>query len=70
MPAHKFGKGRLRAVSYVAAQQFGIGIAEKSFNLDRLSELPDHLPVEKFHNWVNCAPEKLFAAIEQAVHST
>lgn len=56
-------------VNALDAQQFGIGIAEKSFNLDRLSELPDHLPVEKFRNWVNCAPEKLFAAIEQAVNS-
>jgi len=54
-------------VNALDAQQFGIGIAEKSFNLDRLAELPDRLPVEKFRNWVNCAPEKLFAAIERAV---
>jgi len=56
-------------VNALDAEQFGIGIAEKSFNLDRLVELPDHLPVEKFRNWVNCAPEKLFAAIEHAVNS-
>ncbi len=54
-------------VNALDAQQFGLGLAEKNFNLDRLAELPDHLPVEKFRTWVNCAPEKLFAAIEQAI---
>lgn len=56
-------------VNALDAQQFGLGLAEKSFNLDRLAELPDHLPVEKFRKWVDRAPEKLFAAIELAVHS-
>ncbi len=54
-------------VNAIDAQQFGIGIAEKSFNLDRLAELPDRLPVEKFRAWLECAPQKLFQAIEQAV---
>jgi uncharacterized protein (TIGR00661 family) len=49
------------------AQQFGLGIAEKSFNLDRLSELPDRLPTEKFHAWTASASKKLFCAIESAV---
>lgn len=56
-------------VNALDAQQFGIGLAEKSFNLDRLAELPERLPVGKFRHWVNCAPEKLFAAIEHAVNS-
>jgi uncharacterized protein (TIGR00661 family) len=56
-------------VNALDAQQFGIGIAEKSFNLDRLAELPDHLPVEKFRTWVDCAAEKLFAAIKHAADS-
>jgi uncharacterized protein (TIGR00661 family) len=56
-------------VNALDAQQFGLGLAEKSFNLDRLAELPDRLPVEKFRAWVNCAPEKLFAAIEHAISS-
>ena len=56
-------------VNALDAQQAGIGLAEKSFNLDRLAELPARLPVEKYRAWVNCAPEKLFAAIEQAVNS-
>jgi hypothetical protein len=56
-------------VNALDAQQFGIGLAEKSFNLDRLAELPERLPVEKFRNWVDTAPEKLFAAIGHAVDS-
>ena len=35
-------------VNAIDAQQFGIAIAEKSFNLDRLAELPGRLPTEKF----------------------
>jgi len=54
-------------VNAIDAQQFGLGVAEKSFNLDRLAELPDRLPTEKFRAWMDCAPEKLFQAIEHAV---
>jgi uncharacterized protein (TIGR00661 family) len=54
-------------VNAIDAQQFGIAIAEKSFNLDRLAELPDRLPTEKFRAWLDCAPKKLFQAIEHAV---
>jgi uncharacterized protein (TIGR00661 family) len=53
-------------INALDAQQFGIGLAEKSFNLDRLAELPDSLPVDKFRDWVARAPEKLFAAIAHA----
>lgn len=54
-------------VNAMDAQQFGIGIAEKSFNLDRLAELPDRLPTETFRAWLDCAPKKLFQAIEHAI---
>jgi len=57
-------------VNALDAQQFGLGVAETSFNLDRLAELPDHLPVEKFRHWVNGAAEKLFIAVEHAVKSS
>ncbi|HSY19805.1 MAG TPA: glycosyltransferase family protein [Candidatus Acidoferrales bacterium] len=57
-------------VNAIDAQQFGIGLAEKSFNLDRLAELPDRLPTDKFRAWMDCAPQKLFQAIEQAVKSS
>jgi len=56
-------------VNAIDAQQFGLGLAEKSFNLDRLAELPDHLPTEKFHAWMDCAPKKFFQAVENAVNS-
>jgi uncharacterized protein (TIGR00661 family) len=54
-------------VNALDAEQFGIGLAETSFNLDRLAELPDRLPTEKFRAWVDAAPVKLFQAIELAV---
>ncbi len=54
-------------VNAIDAQQFGIGIAEKSFNLDRLAELPDRLPTENFRAWMDSAPKKLFQAIEHAM---
>jgi uncharacterized protein (TIGR00661 family) len=57
-------------VNALDAQQFGIGIAETSFNLDRLAELPDRLPTEKFRAWLDSAQQKLFQAIEQAVNSS
>jgi uncharacterized protein (TIGR00661 family) len=54
-------------VNAIDAQQSGIAIAEKSFNLDRLAELPGRLPTEKFRAWMDNGPEKLFQAIEHAV---
>jgi uncharacterized protein (TIGR00661 family) len=56
-------------VNAIDAQQFGLGVAETSFKLDRLAELPPSLPTEKFRAWMNCASKKLFQAIEQAVQS-
>ncbi len=57
-------------VNALDAQQSGLGVAEKKFNLDRLAELPDRLPTEKFRAWLECAPQKLFQAIEAAVNQT
>ena len=56
-------------VNAIDAQQFGIGLAETSFKLDRLAELPERLPTEKFRAWLDCAPRKFFQAIETAVNS-
>jgi len=56
-------------VNAMDAQQFGIGVAENNFNLDRLAELPDRLPTEKFRAWMDCAPKKLFQAVEKAVEA-
>ena len=54
-------------VNAIDAQQCGLGLAETSFNLDRLAELPASLPVDKFRAWLDSAPQKLFQAVEQAV---
>jgi len=54
-------------VNAMDAQQFGIALAETSFNLDRLAELPDQLPTETFRAWLDSAPKKFFQAVEQAV---
>lgn len=56
-------------VNAIDAQEFGLGLAEKSFKLDRLTELPPRLPVEKFRDWMACGPAKLFQAIDQAITS-
>ncbi len=56
-------------VNALDAEQFGIGLAGKNFNLDRLADLPDRLPVENFRAWVDGAPAKLFTAIHHAVNA-
>ena len=57
-------------VNAIDAQQFGIAIAEKNFNLDRLAELPERLPTEQFRTWMDCGAQKLFQAIEAAVKTS
>jgi len=54
-------------VNAIDAEQFGIGLAETTFNLDRLAELPERLPTAKFRTWMECAQAKLFQAVNQAV---
>jgi uncharacterized protein (TIGR00661 family) len=54
-------------VNAIDAEQFGIGIAEKTFNLDRLAELPASLETGPFRKWMSCAPQKFFQAVEKAL---
>jgi uncharacterized protein (TIGR00661 family) len=54
-------------VNAIDAQQCGIGLAERSFNLDRLAELPARLPTEKFHAWMECGARKFFQAVDLAM---
>lgn len=56
-------------VNAIDAEQFGIAVAEKSFNLDRLAELPDRLPTREFRAWMECGPQKFFQAVQHAVES-
>ncbi len=56
-------------VNALDAQQFGLGLSDTTFNLDRLAELPERLPTGEFRAWLNGAPQKLFQAIDHAVKS-
>jgi len=56
-------------VNAIDAQQFGVGLADQSFNLDRLAELPERLPTEKFHAWMACGSRKFFQAVDQAMRN-
>ncbi len=49
------------------AEHFGIALAGDRFDLDRLADLPEALPTEKFRAWTASAPDRLLAAIQQAV---
>ena len=47
----------------------GFGITDKSFNLDRLCELPEHLNNTVFRDWVQRAESILLRAMDHAVKS-
>ena len=55
-------------VNAIDAVRTGLGVADKSFNFDRLAELPSHLETAKFHAWLNRAEPILLAALERAAH--
>ena len=45
-------------------------LSQRELWLPQVQQLPDRLPVDKFRAWMNCAPQKLFQAIDQAVQSS
>ena len=53
-------------INALDAVRAGIGIADRKFNLDRLSELPDRLDTAKFHAWLNRAESLLLGALDHA----
>ena len=53
-------------VNAVDAARSGFGIAEKTFNLDRLAELPNTLPTGAIHGWIERAEKILFDTIAHA----
>jgi uncharacterized protein (TIGR00661 family) len=57
-------------INAIDARRAGIGIADTSFNLDRLAELPDRLPTSAFHAWLNRADSLLLQTLERAVSKT
>jgi uncharacterized protein (TIGR00661 family) len=54
-------------VNAIDAVKTGLGVADKSFNFDRLSELPGRLDTATFHAWLNRAEPIFLATLERAV---
>jgi uncharacterized protein (TIGR00661 family) len=54
-------------INALDAVQTGLGITDRSFNLDRLAELPGRLANTAFRNWVQRMEEVLLRAIDHAV---
>lgn len=53
-------------INAIDAVKSGLGIADKSFNLDRLVELPDRLDNAKYRAWLNRGESILLETIEGA----
>ncbi len=67
MPVENHVEQQINAID---ATRIGLGITDKSFNLDRLVELPERLNNTKFRAWLNRADSLLLQSIERAVHGT
>jgi uncharacterized protein (TIGR00661 family) len=57
-------------INAIDATRLGLGIADTSFNLDRLAELPDRLDNAGFRAWLNRADSLLLQTLERAVPKT
>ena len=65
MPVENHVEQQINAID---ATRCGLGVADKSFNLDRLVELPDRLDNARFRTWLNRADLLLLQTIDRAVH--
>lgn len=54
-------------INAIDATRLGIAVADTSFNLDRLSELPDRLENARYRSWLNRADAVLLQTLERAV---
>jgi UDP:flavonoid glycosyltransferase YjiC (YdhE family) len=57
-------------INAIDATRIGLGVADTSFNLDRLAELPERLENSKYRAWLNRADSLLLQALERAVPET
>ena len=55
-------------INAIDATRFGLGITDKSFNLDRLVELPPRLDSAGFRAWLGRADSVVLRTLEKAVH--
>jgi uncharacterized protein (TIGR00661 family) len=57
-------------INAIDATRLGLGVADTSFNLDRLSELPDRLDNAKFRAWLARSGSILLQTLERAAAPT
>ncbi len=62
MPVENHVEQQINAIDAV---RIGFGIADTSFNLDRLSELPDQLSNEKYRRWLSRADAIFLRTLER-----
>jgi uncharacterized protein (TIGR00661 family) len=55
-------------INAIDSIRLGLGVTDKSFNLDRLAELPDQLDNRKFSAWLHRADDVLLETLEHALH--
>jgi uncharacterized protein (TIGR00661 family) len=67
MPVENHVEQQINAID---ATRIGFGITDKTFNLDRLRELPVRLNNAKYRGWLNRADSLLMQTLERAVHGT
>lgn len=65
MPVENHVEQQINAID---ATRIGLGVTDKSFNLDRLAELPDRLNNQKFRTWLNRADAVLLQTLERVVY--
>jgi uncharacterized protein (TIGR00661 family) len=57
-------------INAIDATRIGLGVADTSFNLDRLAELPDRLDNSGFRAWLDRADSLLLQTLDRAVPET
>jgi uncharacterized protein (TIGR00661 family) len=57
-------------INAIDAVRSGLGVADTSFNLDRLAELPDRLDSARYRAWLGRADSLLLQTLERAVAKT
>jgi uncharacterized protein (TIGR00661 family) len=67
VPVENHVEQQINAIDAVRA---GLGVADQTFNLDRLAELPEHLDTARFRGWLNRADSILLTTLQRAVFGT
>jgi uncharacterized protein (TIGR00661 family) len=57
-------------INAIDAVRIGLGVTDKSFNFDRLAELPERLDTAKFHAWMSRAGPIFLETLERAVRES